>query len=207
MPRIKICGITNVEDAQAAVEAGADALGFVFYSRSKRYVTPGDVAKILKDIPPFITITGLFVNSSREEILTIASSCRLDVIQLHGDETPGECRRLPGRVIKAIRVAGPKDLHGLERFPVNALLLDAKVQDHYGGSGCLFDWSLLANFNPAVPLILAGGLNPDNVTMAVQQVHPYAVDVSSGVESSPGIKDHKKMVQFIRCVRQAAMER
>ncbi|MBF0126555.1 MAG: phosphoribosylanthranilate isomerase [Magnetococcales bacterium] len=206
VPRIKICGITNTADALAAVEAGADALGFVFYSRSKRYVTPGQVAKILPDIPPFITITGLFVNACRDEIREVMACCRMDVLQLHGDEAPGECRGLPGRVIKAIRVASPEDLYGLERYPVSAVLLDAKVGAHYGGSGCSFDWSLLKEYRSPTPLILAGGLNPENVATAVRQVRPYAVDVSSGVESSPGIKDHEKMAHFIRRVRQAALE-
>ncbi|MEO5331803.1 MAG: phosphoribosylanthranilate isomerase [Magnetococcus sp. YQC-5] len=204
VPRIKICGITNVEDLLAAVEAGADALGLVFYPRSKRYVTPEQAAKMLEYVPPFITITGLFVNACREEIRATAAKCRLDVIQLHGDEAPGACRGLPGRVIKAIRVAGPSDLYGLERYPVNALLLDAKVTDHYGGSGCVFDWSLLSGYQASTPMILAGGLNPDNVAMAIRHVRPYAVDVSTGVESSPGIKDPDKMVQFIQRVRQAA---
>lgn len=207
IPRIKICGITRLQDALAAVEAGADALGFVFYSRSSRYVSPGQVAQILMEMPPFIVITGLFVNASREEIRATVASCRLDVIQLHGDESPGECRGLPGRVIKAIRVAAPEDLYGLERYPVSALLLDAKVGDHYGGSGSVFDWSLLAHYQAPSPMILAGGLNLTNVAQAVRQVRPYAVDVSSGVESAPGIKDRDKMVQFIQRVRKAAMDK
>ncbi|MBF0626701.1 MAG: phosphoribosylanthranilate isomerase [Magnetococcales bacterium] len=204
IPRIKICGITRLEDALAAVEAGADALGFVFYERSKRYIDPREVARILDAIPPFITITGLFVNAGRDAIRATASVCRLDVIQLHGDEAPGACRGLPGRVIKAVRVGGPEDLMGLERFPVQGLLLDAKVADHYGGSGQMFDWSLISGYRCALPMILAGGLNPDNVVSAVRQVRPYAVDVSSGVEVMPGVKDPEKMAQFVRRVRQAA---
>ncbi|MBF0272443.1 MAG: phosphoribosylanthranilate isomerase [Magnetococcales bacterium] len=204
MPRVKICGITRVEDALAAVAAGADALGFVFYPPSKRHITPEATARILKRLPPFITITGLFVNASREEIHTTAAVCRLDVIQLHGDESPEACRGLPGRVIKAVRVGEAADLTGLERFPVQGLLLDAKVADHYGGSGCVFDWSLIAGYRSPVPLILAGGLNPENVFQAVRQVAPYAVDVSSGVESAPGIKNHDAMAQFIRQVHRAA---
>ncbi len=207
VPRIKICGITNVQDALAAVDAGADALGFVFYSRSKRYITQAQVVKIVATLPPFISITGLFVNAGREEICQTVANCRLDVIQLHGDEAPGVCRGLPGRVIKAVRVANEKDLHGLERYPVNALLLDAKVEDHFGGTGCQFDWNLLTKYRVALPIILAGGLTPDNVTQAVRLVRPYAVDVSSGVESAPGVKDRDKMVQFIRRVRQAATKK
>ncbi|MBF0212777.1 MAG: phosphoribosylanthranilate isomerase [Magnetococcales bacterium] len=205
MPRVKICGITNGEDALAAVEAGADALGFVFYARSRRYVEPETVARILELLPPFVTVTGLFVNAGRDRIRATNAICRLDAIQLHGDEAPGECRGLPGRVIKAIRVGALEDLSGLERYPVQALLLDAKVADHYGGSGCAFDWSLISAYHPHVPLILAGGLHPDNVAAAVRQVRPYAVDVSSGVERAPGVKDHEKMAQFVRRVHQAAL--
>ncbi|NGZ06868.1 MAG: phosphoribosylanthranilate isomerase [Magnetococcales bacterium] len=203
MPRVKICGITSLEDALAAVAAGADALGFVFYDRSKRYIAPQEAAKILDGLPPFITVTGLFVNAPRDEIRAAAAVCRLDVIQLHGDEAPGECRGLPGRVIKAIRVGCREDLKGVERFPVAGLLVDAKVTGHYGGSGHLFDWSVLTDFNPRVPLILAGGLTPDNVSEAVRQIRPYAVDVSSGVERTPGVKDPNKMYQFVRRVHLA----
>ncbi|MBF0190437.1 MAG: phosphoribosylanthranilate isomerase [Magnetococcales bacterium] len=203
-PRVKICGITRIADALAAVAAGADALGFVFYPGSKRYIAPEGVARIVERLPPFVTITGLFVNAPAEEIRATAARCRLDVIQLHGDESPEACLGLPGRVIKAVRVGEAEDLTGLERFPVQGLLLDAKVADHYGGSGRVFDWSLIAGYRAPLPLILAGGLNPENVFQAVRQVNPYAVDVSSGVESAPGIKDHDKMAQFIRQVQQAA---
>ncbi|MBF0178965.1 MAG: phosphoribosylanthranilate isomerase [Magnetococcales bacterium] len=207
MPRVKICGITSVEDALAAVAAGADALGFVFYARSKRYIPPRRAMRILGRLPPFVTSIGLFVNASREEIGKVVAECRLDAIQLHGDEAPGECRGLPGRVIKAIRVAGAEDLHGMERYPVSAILLDAKSETHYGGTGRAFDWNLLEGFQSPLPLILAGGLDPDNVAMAVRQVRPYAVDVSSGVESAPGVKDHERMHLFVRRVRQAFQER
>ncbi|MBF0294692.1 MAG: phosphoribosylanthranilate isomerase [Magnetococcales bacterium] len=203
MPRVKICGITSIEDAMAAVAAGADALGFVFHARSKRYIPPRRAMKIVGRLPPFITSIGLFVNASREEIGKVVAECCLDAIQLHGDEAPGECRGLPGRVIKAIRVAGPEDLLGVDRYPVSAILLDAKCESHYGGTGRTFDWNLLEGLQCPLPLILAGGLDPDNVAMAVRQVRPYAVDVSSGVESAPGIKDHERMALFVRRVRQA----
>lgn len=206
VPRVKICGITSIADALAAVEAGADALGFVFYGRSSRFVEPKIAARIVAELPPFVTLVGLFVNAGREEIRATVECCGLDVVQLHGDEAPGECRGLPGRVIKAVRVAAPEDLEGLERYPVRAILLDAKVESHYGGSGCRFDWSLLSGYRAGLPMILAGGLNPENVAQAVRQVRPYAVDVSSGVESSPGVKDREKMELFVRRVRLAALE-
>ncbi|MEO5345537.1 MAG: phosphoribosylanthranilate isomerase [Magnetococcus sp. YQC-9] len=205
-PRVKICGITRIEDALAACDAGADALGFVFFARSKRFVTPKQAAMIVARLPPFVTVTGLFVNASREEILSTAAVCRLDLIQLHGDEPPKACRDLPGRVIKGVRVATAGDLVGLERYPVHGLLLDAKVANQFGGTGHAFDWSILQGYRLSLPLILAGGLHPDNVAEAVWRVRPYAVDVSSGVESAPGIKDTEKMVRFIRQVRRVALD-
>ncbi|GAB0056776.1 Phosphoribosylanthranilate isomerase [Candidatus Magnetaquicoccaceae bacterium FCR-1] len=204
IPRVKICGITRLEDALAACAAGADALGFVFFEGSRRCVTLESAEAIIRRLPPFVTVTGLFVNAARETILETAGRCRLDAIQLHGDESPQACRDLPGRVIKALRVAGPEDLIGVERYPVQGLLLDAKVAGHYGGSGQPFDWSILAGFQPPVPWILAGGLDPENVADAVRRVQPYAVDVSSGVEAAPGIKDPAKMIGFVRRVREAA---
>ncbi|MBF0165950.1 MAG: phosphoribosylanthranilate isomerase [Magnetococcales bacterium] len=203
MPRVKICGITRIEDALAACAAGADALGFVFFEGSKRFVTIETASAIIRRLPPFVTVTGLFVNAARERILDTVARCRLDAIQLHGDEPPGACRDLPGRVIKALRVASSEDLVGVERYPVQGLLLDAKVAGHYGGSGQPFDWSILVGFQPPVPWILAGGLSQENVTDALRRVTPYAVDVSSGVEATPGIKDPDKMVEFVRRVRAA----
>lgn len=200
-PRVKICGITNVHDALRAIHAGADAIGLVFFPKSPRYIPPEKAMALTAQLPPFVTITGLFVNADRKEIENIATSCRLDVIQLHGDEPPSACVNLPGRVIKAIRVADATDLEGLEHYRVSGLLLDAKAPGLYGGTGQSFDWSLLAEYDCPAPMILAGGLDPNNVAMAIRKVRPYAVDVSSGVECSPGVKDLEKMSQFIRRVK------
>ena len=213
--RIKVCGITRRADAEAAVAAGADALGFVFYSGSSRYVTPPVAATIAAELPPFLTRVGLFVNASCGDIVQILALGFLNAIQLHGDESLLFCQQLRAAVgrtplIKAIRVAVGEDLHGLSQWPVQAILLDAKVDNHYGGTGQSFDWSLLSDWplrfaDRAVPLplILAGGLTPERVAGAVQQVRPYAVDVSSGVERAPGIKCAHKIDHFIQQVRQA----
>lgn len=201
--RIKICGITRSDDAWAAVRAGADAIGLVFYSRSPRYIDPEQAAAIAVGLPPFLSVVGLFVNATREEILHTAARCRLDHLQLHGDEPPGACRDLPGRVIKAVRVAETRDLAGLERYPVDGLLLDARSAGRYGGTGQRFDWSILDGYHPPRPLLLAGGLDPGNVAAAVRQVRPFAVDVSSGVESAPGIKDADRIARFVQQVRLA----
>ncbi len=199
--RVKICGITREADLQAAVRAGADAVGLVFYPRSPRHVTPDRAARLTALLPPFVSAVGLFVNSDRAFIERTVARCRLDVIQLHGDETPEMCQGLPRPVLKAMRVAGARDLEGLDRYPVQGLLLDAKRIGHYGGTGHRFDWSLLEGFRSPRPLLLAGGLNGDNVAEAIQRVRPHAVDVSSGVESAPGIKDEGRIDHFMQRVR------
>lgn len=199
--KIKICGITNIEDAICAVEAGADALGFVFYKKSPRNVTPEVVKQIVAMLPPFVTTVGLFVNTAPEKIKKIMALTGLDTIQLHGDETPADCSLLPYRVIKAVRVKNADSLVGISAYEVAALLLDAWSDDQYGGSGESFDWQLAKQFTAQVPLILAGGLNPDNIAQAIMMVKPYAVDVSSGVEISPGCKDHQKIKHFIQQVK------
>lgn len=201
--RIKICGITNVEDALQAVAVGADALGFVFYAKSPRFVTPHEVQKIIAELPPFVTTVGLFVNESIPRIRRTMAAARLDVVQLHGDEQPEDCLIEPLRVIKALRVKDAATLEGADRYQVSALLLDAWNDDHYGGTGLSFDWQLAKRVTGKRPLILAGGLNQENIIDAVRQVNPYAVDVSSGVELSPGKKDHQKVAEFICRVRNA----
>jgi len=199
--KIKICGITNIEDAFFAVEAGVDALGFVFYKKSPRYVSPERVKQIISMLPPFVTTVGLFVNAGGEAIETTVLLSGINVIQLHGDETPEECDFASHPVIKAVRVKDAGSLAGIERYPVSALLLDAWSDQQYGGTGESFDWQLARNLTGQLPLILAGGLNPDNVAEAIRVVDPYAVDVSSGVEKSPGLKDHDKIHKFIQQVR------
>lgn len=201
--RVKICGITNVEDALQAVAAGADALGFVFYAKSPRYVAPHEVQKIIAELPPLVTTVGLFVNEPIPRIRRTMAAARLDVVQLHGDESPEACLIEPLRVIKALRVRDAVSLAGAEKYQVSALLLDAWSDAAYGGTGEQFDWRLARRLTGKRPLILAGGLTPQNIIDAVRQVRPYAVDVSSGVESAPGKKDHQKVVEFICRVRNA----
>ncbi len=198
MVRVKICGLTRREDALHAVTCGADALGFVFFERSPRCVTPEVAQQIIAELPPFVTTVGLFVNEAREAIQEIADFCRLDALQLHGDETPEECRYADRKVIKALRVRDEESLAGVGDFPVSALLLDAFVAGRYGGTGHLGNWPLAADVARRHPVVLAGGLEPANVAAAVRAVRPYAVDVSSGVESSPGRKDPGKVAAFIR---------
>jgi phosphoribosylanthranilate isomerase len=199
--RIKVCGFTRWPDIQAALQAGVDAIGLVFYPPSPRSVTIEQAAELTAKLPPFVSVTGLFVNASPQKIAESCTRCRLDLIQLHGDEPPEACLDLPRRTIKAVRIAVPADLIDLDRFPVSGLLMDAKAKGLYGGSGQSFDWSMLASYHSPLPLILAGGLRPDNVAEAIGQVKPYAVDVSSGVESEPGIKDPEKIAAFVQEVR------
>lgn len=201
--RVKVCGITSVDDALVAVRAGTDALGFVFYQKSPRYVAPEQVAAIVSALPPFVTTVGLFVNSDPEDITRIMAQTGLQVVQLHGDETPEQCRIKNYPVIKALRVKDANSLQQLSDYPVSALLLDAWSDDQYGGTGRQFDWQLLHKTPCHKPIILAGGLNPRNVVTAIRQVKPYAVDVSSGVESSPGRKDMNLVTQFIQQVKTA----
>lgn len=198
MVKIKICGITNVDDALHAVTCGADALGLVFYAKSPRYVMPEQARTIIAALPPFVTTVGLFVNEAPQRIREIADFCGLDVIQLHGDEGTESCDFAPRRTIKALRVKDAASLAGHAAFQVSALLLDAWVAGAYGGTGEVFNWSLAAEVARQRPVILAGGLVPENVAAAVQAVRPYAVDVSSGVEATPGRKDPAKVAAFIR---------
>ena len=202
-PRVKVCGITDLADAQAVVAAGADALGFVFYEKSPRCVTAEKVAEIVAALPPFVTTVGLFVNAGQDVISSTMMTAGLDVAQLHGDETPADCRLAPWRTIKALRVKNADSLHRAADYPVSALLLDAWSGDAYGGTGKQFDWQLVQQLNSQCPVILAGGLNPDNVAAAIATAKPYAVDVSSGVELSPGRKDIEKVNKFIQQVRNA----
>jgi phosphoribosylanthranilate isomerase len=198
MVKVKICGITNIEDALHAAGCGADALGFVFYDRSPRCFAPEVARQIIAELPPFVTAVGLFVNETLERIRQIADFCGLDVIQLHGDEGPADCDFAPRRVVKALRVKDAASLAGHEAFQVSALLLDAWVPGVYGGSGQAFNWELATVVARQRPVILAGGLTAENVAAAVRTVRPYGVDVSSGVEASPGRKDPDKVAAFIR---------
>ena len=202
MIRIKICGLTRPEDVDAAVNMGADAIGFVFYPESKRYVSPEMARRLVGRVPPFVTTVGLFVNESPLIIEEILSEVPLSLLQFHGNESAYDCERYFRPYVKAIRVNGETDFSDIQAQFASAkgFLLDADSKA-FGGSGQTFDWSLIPEtFNK--PVILAGGLNAENVEEAIRQVKPYAVDVSSGVESEPGIKCHSKMRAFIEKVRQ-----
>lgn len=205
MVRIKICGITNLDDALAAVEYGADALGFVFFKGSPRYVAPEDAGRITSALPPFVTTVGVFVDESQEDVIDIMERARLDIVQFHGEEPPEQCE-VPGlRAIKALRVRELDDLASLPGYRVSAYLLDTYVPGAPGGTGVSFNWDIAVQARRYGNIILAGGLIPDNVAEAVSHVRPYAVDVSSGVEAQKGRKDHEKLRLFIQRARQAGM--
>ena len=201
MVRVKICGNVTLKDTMAAVEAGADAVGFVFYARSPRVVSPKAVAAIVSHLPPFVTPVGLFVNEKPEVVRQIASDCGIRLVQLHGEESPQYCAELKLPVLKGIRVRTREDVANLSAYRVDAILLDAYVEGMAGGTGTTFDWSLAVEAKTWGPIILAGGLTPDNVGEAISRVRPYGVDVSSGVESSPGAKDHAKVKAFVEAVK------
>ena len=198
MVKVKICGITSLDDALTAVEAGADALGFVFYDQSPRNINPMQAAAIIAKLPPFIQMVGLFVNEELEKINWTADYCGLDVVQLHGDETPEDCLEVKRRVIKAFRIHDIVSIEPLHKYQVSGYLLDTWCPEAYGGTGKTFNWEMAAAARQYGRIILAGGLSPDNVIEAVRTVQPYAVDVSSGVESAPGKKDRAKVKEFIR---------
>lgn len=200
MVRIKICGITNLEDARKAVELGADALGFVF-APSPRRIEPEKAREIIRNLPPFITTVGVFVNERMAKVKEIAEFSMLDVLQFHGDEAPEYCRKFTRRVIKSFPVKDEKVLERLKFYSPSAYLLDAYSRSIRGGMGKTFPWEIARKAGQYGRIILAGGLNPNNVEEAIRTVCPYAVDVSSGVEISPGIKDHEKMAKFIRVVK------
>ena len=204
--RTKICGITRLEDAQAAVDLGADALGFVFWPRSPRYIAPARAAMIIARLPPFVTVVGLFVDADAADIAAaVAAGC--DLLQFHGDESPAECARHARPWIKAIRVVPTTDLRAAAQHYAGArgLLLDAFVDGVPGGTGSRFDWTLIPH-DLALPVVLAGGLAPENVGDAIRAVRPYAVDVSGGVEAAKGIKDRARMAAFIEGVRRVSEE-
>ena len=201
--RVKICGITNPADAQAAVEAGADALGFIFYKKSPRHVAISAAAKITKKVPPFILRVGVFVNPAAELVRRAIGECGLNLLQFHGDETPEFCARFGLMSMKAFRIRDAESLKELPKYPTEAWLLDAYSAKNLGGTGEKFNWDLAVEAKKlGKPIFLAGGLTPENVAAAVRQVQPFGVDVSSGVERSPGKKDHARVRAFIANVRQ-----
>ena len=202
--KVKICGITNAEDAVAAVDAGADALGFMFYPPSPRGVTREVAAQIIRQLPPFVAKVGVFVNPSEEEVRLAITGCGLDTLQFHGEESPEFCRQFGLKTLKAFRVQGLETLKLLPTYSTMAWLLDSFVAGTRGGTGNTFNWEIAAQ---AVKLggrvILAGGLTPENAAEAVRKVRPYALDVSSGVESAPGRKDAAKVRAFIAAAKGA----
>jgi phosphoribosylanthranilate isomerase len=200
--RVKICGITEAAHARVAFEAGADAIGLVFYAQSPRKLSTEAAAAIARSLPPFVTCVGLFVNAPAEEVRAILGAVSLDLLQFHGDETPEYCESFGRAFVRAVRMeAGTDLLEYAGRFSrARALLLDAHVPGQPGGTGQTFDWAGIPR-ESAIPLILSGGLTSANVGQAIRQVRPWAVDVSSGVERSRGVKDPQKIVEFIRSVQ------
>ncbi|MBM2832647.1 MAG: trpF [Dehalococcoidia bacterium] len=202
--RVKICGITNLEDARAAIAAGADALGFIFAS-SPRQVDPARVSEIVGQLPPFVSKVGVFVDADFKEITRIMTECHLDLAQLHGEESPDLCLKLFPRAIKSFRIKGREVLEHLPHYRASAYLLDGFSHRAAGGTGTTFDWDIAREAKRYGNIILSGGLTPQNVHQAVAAVQPFAVDVSSGVEASPGKKDRRRLRDFIRAA-QAATE-
>lgn len=201
---IKVCGVARVEDALAAAHHGAHAIGLVFYRPSPRYVAPALAREIIRSLPPFVTAVGLFVDATEAEVRETTALAPVGLLQFHGSESPAFCRQFALPYIKAIRVKAGTDLlqYARDYHDAKALLLDAFVEGAHGGTGQSFDWGLIPRTLP-VPVVLSGGLDARNVAGAIQQVRPWAVDVSSGVESAPGIKDGGKIAAFVSEVRNA----
>jgi phosphoribosylanthranilate isomerase len=199
--KVKICGITNHQDAMAATDMGADLLGFNFYPGSPRYLAPQKAADIISKLPGFVDIVGVFVNATIEQIHEIRALCQLDWVQLHGDEDPPFCRLFLShdvKTMKAIRVNDQTDIEKADSFFTDAVLLDAFDPKRYGGTGITFDWNIVGHMNKRV--FLAGGIHPDNAATAIK-LGVYGIDVCSGIEARPGKKDHKKMKQLFKNIR------
>jgi phosphoribosylanthranilate isomerase len=203
--KIKICGITNKHDALNAIALNIHAIGFIFHKHSPRYVSPETLESFMLDIPPFISTVGVFVNSTHEEIMDTVRRCKLNTIQLHGDESPEFCMQFDLPIIKAFRIKEESDLKSIPQYKgiVNGYLLDTKVENIHGGTGKTFDWGLAIEAKLYdIPLILSGGINAENVGKAIKMVQPYAIDLSSGVEKEPGIKDYQKIKNLIQASHQ-----
>ena len=203
MTLVKICGITNLPDAQAAVDAGADLLGFNFYERSPRYVSPAAARKIIDQLPNHVLSVGVFVNESLPTIRSIASTSKIDELQLHGDESPDYCNQLDDhKIIKAFRVGNMFDPQQTLEFAVESIMLDAGHPELRGGTGTVFDWSVAVKVSElGKQLFLAGGLGVENVAVAIKTVRPFAVDACSALEVQPGKKDQRKVAEFVAAVR------
>jgi len=204
--RVKICGITNLADAQVAVEAGADALGFIFYDQSPRFIPTKTAAEISRALPPFTLRVGVFVNPAEELVRRAIGECGLSLLQFHGDEPPEFCTQFGLMSMKAFRMRDAGSLKELPRYQTDAWLLDAYSSDTLGGTGEQFNWDVAIEAQRfGKPVFLAGGLTPENVAQAIQQVKPFGVDVSSGVESAPGKKDHARVRMFINAAKSTAV--
>ena len=203
--RVKICGITNIADAVAAVDAGADALGFMFCETSKRHIALNAAAAIIRELPPFVSKVGVFVNATQDFVLRAVAEAGIDTLQFHGEETPEFCARFAqSKVIKAFRVRDAESLRACLDYRDYAWLLDSYVEGAHGGTGVSFKWDVAEEATKLSRMIvLAGGLKVENVAEAVRKVRPYAVDVSSGVELVPGKKDHAKVREFVAAAKMA----
>jgi phosphoribosylanthranilate isomerase len=202
--RVKICGVRNLEEAMAAVEAGADALGFNFWPKSPRYVSPTDARSVIKQVSPLIASIGVFVNEPSQRIIEIANATGLSAVQLHGDETPEFCAAFASiKLIKAFRVGSDFDCASIKEFPVEMVLLDTGAKGSYGGTGKVFDWRVAVEAKKYAPVMLAGGLKIENVAEAISTVTPAAIDVCSGIEAAPGRKDLAKLRDFMAEVARA----
>jgi len=202
MVKLKICGITNISDAYMAAECGVDALGFIFYPKSQRYVAPAKAKEIIQKLPWEMITVGVFVNQEIHAVKEIVSFCRLHLIQLHGDESPEYCGQFPtSTLIKAVSYHTEKEIQELKNYPVAAILMDAREAGHYGGTGKNSDWRLAIKVKETHHLILAGGLNRENIREAIVRVRPQAVDINSGVEISPGKKDPQKIREIMEIIR------
>lgn len=199
---VKICGVTSVEDGLAVAEAGADALGLMFYEPSSRHVSLRTAAEISRAVPPFLLKVGVFVDAESDQVMQAIETCGLNLLQFHGDESPEYCRSFPVMTIKAFRMRDTQSLAILPAYDTGAWLLDAYVPGAVGGTGEAFNWELAIEARKlGRPIFLAGGLTPGNVAAAIRQVQPYGVDVSSGVESAPGRKDHAKVRAFVSAAK------
>ena len=202
--KVKVCGVRSLEEAEVALEAGADAIGFNFWPQSRRYVAPRVAADIISKLSPVASIVGVFVNEEVNRIIDLASELRLSAVQLHGDESPAFCAALGSiKTIKAVRVGQDFDLAIIQSYPVSMVLLDSSIQGSYGGTGQRFDWRIAIEAKRLARIILAGGLNTENVWEAITHVRPAAIDVCSGVEAEPGRKDFDKLRNFMAVVARA----
>ena len=202
--KVKICGITNLPDGLAAAEAGADALGFVFYDQSPRYISIPAAAELIRQLPPLVMKVGVFANAPEDLVLRASRECGLNLLQFHGDEPPDYCLQFGLMSMKAFRIRDAASLQALRDYPTDAWLLDTYSPGKLGGTGETFNWDLALEARGwGRPIFLAGGLTPENVAEAVQRAQPYGVDVSSGVEAAPGRKDHAKVRAFIKAAKPA----